>query len=224
MLGLLALCASAVLLDSIQIALREDGVLWGADSPVIGDTAQYLALVRDAAQGVLVGNPFDMRLDLDSLLHPGWVLTGGLTALGLSPGLALLLFKPVAVAAVFLGAHLYTRRLFEDRFQRRVALVLALFALSPVLATIDIVNVLRLDQVPYAGTVERQFVSIGRELMPIAQLLGYPWAAITVGLMPLVLLAYERGRRGERATSRSPPPASRSAAGCTPGRAQPSGW
>ncbi len=197
MLGLLALCSCAVLLDSVQIALREDGVLWGADSPVIGDTAQYLALVRDAAQGVLVGNPFDMRPDVDSLLHPGWVLTGALTALGLSPGLALLLFKPVAVAAVFLGAHLYTRRLFEDRFQRRIALVLALFALSPVLAAIDVVNVLRLDQVPYAGTVERQFVSIGRELMPIAQLLGYPWAAITVGLMPLVLLAYERGRRGQ---------------------------
>ena len=196
-LGLLALCSCAVLLDSIQIAVREDGVLWGADSPVIGDTAQYLALVRDAAQGVLVGNPFDMRPDLDSLLHPGWVLTGGLTALGLAPGLALLLFKPVAVAAVFLGAHLYTRRLFEDRFQRRMALVLALFALSPLLAAIDVVNVLRLDQVPYAGTVERQFVSIARELMPIAQLLGYPWAAITVGTMPLVLLAYERGRRGE---------------------------
>lgn len=196
-LGLLVLCSCAVLLDSIQISLREHGVLWGADSPVIGDTAQYLALVRDAAQGVLVGNPFDMRPDLDSLLHPGWVLTGGLTALGLSPGLALLLFKPVALAAVFLGAHLYTRRLLAERFQRRVALVLSLFALSPLLATIDIVNVLRLDGVPYAGTVARQYISIGRELMPIAQLLGYPWAAITVGLMPLVLLAYERGRRAE---------------------------
>ena len=127
--------------------------------------------------------------------------------------------------AVFLGAHLYTRRLFEDRFQRRVALVLALFALSPVLATIDVVNVLRLDQVPYAGTVERQFVSIGRELMPIAQLLGYPWAAITVGADaagPARLRA--RPSWPTALSSRSPPRGSRSAAGCTPGRARPSGW
>ena len=197
--ALLTLLAFAMLLDSAQLALRSgDATLWGADSPVVGDTAQYLALVRDAADHVLVGNPFDMRSDDGTLLHPGWVASGALAAAGLPVPLAFLAFKPLALLLVFLGAHLYTRRLFAGRLQRRVALTLALFGLSPVLAVVVIGEVAPSGNIPFAGSVERQFISISRELSPLAQLWGYPWAAITVGLMPLVLLAYERGRRGQR--------------------------
>jgi hypothetical protein len=195
---LLAAVSCAMLADSLQLVMRTGGVVWGADSPIVGDTAQYLGLVRDASHGLLAGNPFDLRPDAGGVLHPGWVATGLLTRLGLPASLALLAFKPVAVAVMFLGAHLYTRRLFGSTLQRRAALLLALFALSPVLAGVIGVDIIDRGAVPVIGSVPRQFISISRELWPVSQLWGYYWAGITVGLMPLVLLAYERGRQGSR--------------------------
>jgi len=193
--GVLALLSLFMLADSLQVALRTDRVMWGADNPVVGDTAQYLALVWDASRDLVVHNPFDARPDIGpGVLHPGWVATGLLHALGLPASLALLAFKPVAFVAVFLGAHLYTRRLFADRFQRRVALVLALLMLSPVAAGI-LLGALAGGGIGWLGSDTRQLLSMSRELYPLAQLWGYPWAAIAIGLMPLSLLAYERARR-----------------------------
>jgi hypothetical protein len=193
--GLMALLALFILADSFQVALRTDRVMWGADSPVVLDGAQYLGLIWDASRDLIVHNPFDAQPDTGpGVLHPGWVATGLLHALGLPASLALLAFKPVAFVAVFLGAHLYTRRLFGNRFQRRVALVLALLLLSPVAAGI-LLGALSGGGIGWLGSDTRQLLSMSRELYPLAQLWGYPWASIAIGLMPLSLLAYERARR-----------------------------
>jgi hypothetical protein len=54
-------------------------------------------------------------------------ISAGVAALGVAPYLALLLWKPVAIAAIFFAVRAYVYRLIEDRWQRRVALTLALF-------------------------------------------------------------------------------------------------
>ncbi|MGH2845269.1 MAG: hypothetical protein ACRDL0_04485, partial [Thermoleophilaceae bacterium] len=189
--GLLTLLAFAMLADSVQVALRTDRVVWGTDTPVVGDGAQYLALIWDASSDLVVGNPFDGQPDEGvGIVHPGWVAAGLLHALGLPTSLALLAFKPLAILAVFLGAHLYTRRLLADPFQRGVALVLALFLLSPVAAG-TLLAMLAGDGIGSFGSDGRQLLSMSRELFPLAQLWGYYWAAIAIGLIPLSLLAYE---------------------------------
>jgi hypothetical protein len=162
---------------------------------VVGDGAQYLALIWDASRDLVVGNPFDGLPDKGpGIVHPGWVSTGLLHALGLPTALALLAFKPLAILAVFLGAHLYTRRLLTDRFQRRAALVIGLFLLSPVVAG-WLLSLLATGGIGPFGSDGRQLLSMARELFPLAQLWGYYWAALAIGLMPLSLLAYERARR-----------------------------
>jgi hypothetical protein len=191
----LALIALFMLADSLQVALRTDRVIFGADSPVVGDTPQYLALVWDASRDLVVGNPFDGVPDTGpGVVHPGWVATGTLHALGLPTALALLVFKPIAFLAIFLGALLYTRRLIADRFQRRAALVLSLLMLSPIAAGV-LLGMLASGDIGPFGSAGRQLLSSSRELFIPAQLWGYYWAAIAIGLMPLSLLAYERARR-----------------------------
>jgi hypothetical protein len=184
-----------MLADSLQVAVRTDRVMWGADTPIVLDGAQYLGLIWDASRDLVVGNPFDGLPDTGpGVLHPGWVLTGALNAIGVPVALALLAFKPLAIACVFLGAHLYTRRLFAESFPRRVALVLGLLMLSPVAAGI-LLGLLAGDGIGWIGSDSRQLLSMSRELYPLAQLWGYPWASIAIGLIPLSLLAYERARR-----------------------------
>jgi hypothetical protein len=193
--GLLALLALFMLADTLQVAVRTDRVMWGADTPIVGDAAQYLALVWDASRDLVVGNPFDGQPDTGpGIVHPGWVATGTLHAIGLPTPLALLAAKPLAVLAVFIGAHLYTRRLLADRFQRRIALVLALLLLSPVVAGLLLAK-LAGGGIGTFGSDGRQMLSISRELFPLSQLWGYYWAALAAGLMPVSLLAYERARR-----------------------------
>ena len=54
-------------------------------------------------------------------------ISAGIAALGVAPYLALLLWKPVAIAAIFFAVRAYVYRVIRDRWPRRVALTLALF-------------------------------------------------------------------------------------------------
>jgi hypothetical protein len=191
-LAALAALSLAVQAELVWTLVRDGGAHSGSDGLEIPDQAQYLAWARLASDGPLLGNPFDLEPGAAVWLHPGFAASGGLTALGLSPGLALLVWKPVAVATLFAGAVVYAHRLLPGRGQRAAAVALALFAGSPILAA------LQLDQLtgdaPGVFTEEAQVGSISREMWPVAQLWGYPFAAIAVGSMPLVLVAYERAR------------------------------
>jgi hypothetical protein len=53
--------------------------------------------------------------------------SAGLVALGIAPYLALLLWKPVAVASAFFATRAYVRHTIPGRWPRRAALVLALY-------------------------------------------------------------------------------------------------
>jgi hypothetical protein len=163
------------------------GVVTGADGYLVVDPLQYLNWLRQAGDHGLVRNLYDIGPSPRSFLHPGVLLAGLAHRAGLGLVASYMLFKPVAIAALFAGALLYARRFFQRRDDRRLALVLALFACSPVAALVGWANL---------GSEFRQFQFdlITGELWTGSYLWGYLFTAIAVGVMPLGLLAYERGR------------------------------
>ena len=171
-------------------SLTKGRPLSGADGLLAADQLQYFAWIREAAHHVLIGNRFDLAPGDRAFLHPGFAISGGLHALGLSVPLSYLLWKPVAI-----GAHVLRRAALRpaphpDRPARRhAALILALFAVMPaswLVAWSD-----------WGGNPRQYtFDFISGEMWSGQYLWGYLMTAIAVFLMPLVLLAHERGRTG----------------------------
>jgi hypothetical protein len=161
--------------------------LSGADGLLASDQLQYFAWIREASGHVLIGNLYDLAPGDRVFLHPMFAISGGLAALGISIPLSYLLWKPVAVAALFAGIRAYVHRLLEGTWERRVALVLALFAVMPaawIVAWTD-----------WGGNPRQYtFDFISGEMWTGQYLWGYLPTAIAVGLMPVMLLMLERGR------------------------------
>jgi len=158
------------------------GVFAGWEGYVVADQGQYLSWVRDAGSGLLVGNRFDLLPDDNVFLHPTLVWSRLLNAAGVSASLAYLLWKPVAVLVLFWGVWRYTRRLLEDRWQRRAALVLGLLFISPAAVIAPL----------WGGSGRGTLDFMAGEIWPAGHLWGYPMTAIAVGLTPLVFLWSER--------------------------------
>ena len=105
-----------------------DGAVWtGTDGVYVVDQMQYLAWIRDASHHGLISNLFVLRGTPADYFQPAVVISGGLTALGVAPSVSLLLWKPVAVFAFFLGVRAYAMRSLVGLWPRRAAIVLALF-------------------------------------------------------------------------------------------------
>ena len=157
--------------------------LSGADGLLAADQLQYFAWIREASHHVLIGNRFDLAPGSRSFLHPGFGISGALHAL------SYLLWKPVAVGVTFVGARAYVRRLIDDPSRRRVALVLALFAVMPVSWIVA--------WTAWGGNPRQYtFDFISGEMWSGQYLWGYLMTAIAVFTMPLVLLWRERGLLG----------------------------
>ena len=165
------------------------GVVTGSDGFLVADPLQYLDWARQAGEHGLIGNRQDLAPGDRAFLHPGLLISGGLWRLGLGPALAYLIWKPVAVGVLFAGTLGLVRRFLDRRDDRRLALVLALFACSPVAAIVGWGGI--------GGAGDKLQVDfITGELWSGAYLWGYLFTAIAVGLLPLALLVYERGRDG----------------------------
>ena len=190
---LLALCGLAfcVLIGLLVRVWVKGGVVTGADGYLVVDPLQYLNWLRQAGDHGLVRNLYDIGPSPRSFLHPGVLLAGLAHRAGLGLVASYMLFKPVAIAALFAGVLLFTRRFLRHQADRRFALVLAVFACSPVAALVGWANL---------GSEFRQFQFdlITGELWTGSYLWGYLFTAIAVGVMPLGLLAYEKGRGGGR--------------------------
>jgi hypothetical protein len=59
-----------------------------ADGPVVGDQVQYVAWIRESASRVLIANPFELENSSARFLHPGLVLSGAATRVGVAPLIA----------------------------------------------------------------------------------------------------------------------------------------
>jgi len=165
------------------------GVVTGSDGYLVVDQLQYLNWLRQAAGHLAAANLYDIAPSHHTFVHPGILISGLLHRAGVGVAAAYLAWKPVAIVAMFAGALALVRARLAREDDRRLALVVALFFCSPVAALIGW---------PVIGGELTKFridFSTG-ELWSGSYLWGYLFTAISVGLLPLALLAYERGRDG----------------------------
>jgi hypothetical protein len=188
--GLFALSV-AVLGGLLVRVWLHGGLVTGSDGYLVVDQLQYLNWLRQAGHHVAVANLYDLAPGPHSFVHPGVVISGLLHRAGVGLVASYMVWKPVAVVALFASALLYARRFLERPADAALALVLALFTASPVAALVGWAGI---------GTAATKFDFdfIGGELWPGTYLWGYMFSAISVALVPLGLLAYERGRSGGR--------------------------
>jgi hypothetical protein len=172
----------------LRVALR-GGHFAGGDGLFVLDQMQYLNWLRQASEHVLVGNLYDLAPGPRSFLHPGVAISGALHSLGLGVAAAYLVWKPFAVLALWAGAVAWCHRLLEPGGGRLAAIALALFYASPVAALVGWTGL-------GGDGVKLDFDFLGGEMTSSNFLWGYSFTAIAVGLVPLGLLAHERGRTG----------------------------
>jgi hypothetical protein len=179
----------AVLAGMLLRVQLQGGVATGADSYVTVDQLQYLNWIRQASDHGAVRNLYDLGDSPRSFVHPGVLLSGLLHRLGLGLVASFQVLKLLAIPVLFAGALLYVRRFLDVARDRYLALVVALFSVSPVAAAVGWSGV-------GSDKQKLQLDFLAGEIWTGHYLWGYMFTAIAVGLMPLVLLAYERGRRG----------------------------
>jgi hypothetical protein len=121
-----------------------------------------------------VSNLFVLHPTPADYFQPAIAISGGLSALGVSPWLSLLLWKPVAVVALFLVVRGFINRCLADRWGRRAALALAFFFGS--------------------FTVAYGSVSAVGDLFPGFLSWGYPFALLALAAMVASILRYDRAR------------------------------
>lgn len=176
---LVALAALSMWIVAFNLRLAaEHGLVWtGIDGEFPVDQMQYLAWVQDASRHVLVSDLFVLRPTPHDYLQPMLAISGGLTAAGVAPWLALLVWKPVAVGAIFFAVRGYCRRALGAPWEWRAALVLGLFA--------------------------AWFGALGDEWTPFMSW-GYPFALIALAAMVGALVAYDRTLRDNRGSWAAP--------------------
>jgi hypothetical protein len=188
-LAVLGALSVAVLAGLLVRVWTKGGIVTGSDGFLVVDQLQYLNWLRQAGEHVAVTNLYDIASYPRDYLHPGVLVSGALHRLGLGLAASYMAWKPVAVVALFAASLLYVRRFLPPGRDRRVALVLALFAVSPLAPLVGW---------SHAGGPGRklQFDFLTNEMWPGNYLWGYLFTALAVALLPLGLLAYERGRHG----------------------------
>ncbi len=177
-----AVSLSVLALDLYQVFAH--GRVWtGTDGVYLVDQMQYLAWIRDAAHHVLASNLFVLRPAATDYFQPAVAISGALTALGVAPWLALLLWKPVAVTGAFFGVREYAHRSLDGTWARRSALALGLLF----------------------GSITVIYGSPGvlGDLFPAFLSWGYTFGLLAIAAMLFTLFSYERARArataGERA-------------------------
>lgn len=178
LLGLFGLLSLWVIAVDIASAAGNSLVWTRTDGVYITDQAQYLAWIVSASHHGLISNMFVLHGTPADYLQPGVLISGALAAAGVAPYLALLLWKPVAVVAIFMAVRAYVHRLLPGRGARRAAIAMALFfgALSVVYGSVSVV-----------GDMSLGFLNW-----------GYPFAVLSVAAMVGGLACYETALRTGR--------------------------
>jgi hypothetical protein len=166
-----------VALDVFHAA--HDGLTWtGTDGYYIVDQMQYLSWIRSAAHHGLIANLFVLRSTPSDYFQPAILISGAVAATGVPSWLALLLWKPVAVVAVFLGMRAVANRSFAEVTHRRAALALGVGFGS--------------------FTVIAGALGIVGDMMPTWLSWGYPFGLLSVALITFAVVRYDRMRAAGR--------------------------
>jgi hypothetical protein len=166
-----------VAVDLWQVVVN--GRVWtGTDGLYIVDQMQYLAWVTSASHHLLASNLFVLRSTPADYFQPAVAISGGLAALGLSPTLALLVWKPVAVVGMFYAVRAYAHRSVRGRWPRLAVIVLALFFGS-------------------FTVVYGSFGVLG-DLFPGFLSWGYTFGLLALAAMTYALVSYDRALKAGR--------------------------
>jgi hypothetical protein len=162
-----------VALDVFHAA--REGLTWtGTDGYYIVDQMQYLSWIQSAAHHGLISNLFVLRPTPADYFQPAILISGAVAATGVPSWLALLLWKPVAVVALFLAMRAVANRMFPDVARRHAALILG---------------------VGFASfTVIFGALGIVGDMMPTWLSWGYPFGLLSVALITFALVRYDRVR------------------------------
>lgn len=182
-LGLLAIFAVISLwvlgLDLWQVVVN--GRVWtGTDGSYSVDQLQYLAWIQSAARHFLVANMFVIHGTPADYFQPAVAISGVLVAIGLSPWLSLLLWKPVGVFSLFFAVRTFARRALPEEGRGPWLAVLALTL--------------------FYGSFTSIYGSFGviGDLFPGFMSWGYPFALMALAAMIYALLSYASARRAGR--------------------------
>ena len=161
------------------------GVLTGANGYDTFDQEQYLAWIRDAGSHVLASNLWRIAATPHDYLQPMYLISAGIWRLGVPLPVAYMVFKPVALAVLFLGCAWYCpASAAGSRWMQAAALLIAVFYLSPVLQLAVWSG--------HLSVVHRfELVLATDDADPSLGLWGLEHVALTVGLMPVYLICAE---------------------------------
>jgi hypothetical protein len=189
---LVALAGLSVWLLAFLLSKAGPNHVWtGTAGPYIGDQLQYLGWIQEAYHHVRIPNPFDSVPGPADYLNPALIVSGLVERLGVSASTSYLLWTPVAVLSLFGAARAVCRGTLSGTAQRRAALVLALFYISPAAV---------LTHHPsWLPAIDRYYLPVvSREMWVVLYLWGYQFTAIAVASLALCLLAYERDHTRRR--------------------------
>jgi hypothetical protein len=129
LLVLLAFAALSMWIVALAVyqVLAHDRVWTGSDTVFFEDGFQSMMWIQGIAHHGASPDLYVLGHTAADFFQPLVAASAGLTVLGIPAYLALLLWKPVAVAGVFFAARAYVRRTVSGVWPRRAALVLALF-------------------------------------------------------------------------------------------------
>jgi hypothetical protein len=180
LLGAFALISVWVLgLDLWQVVAN--GRVWtGTDGSYITDQLQYLAWIQSASRHLLVANLFVLHGTPADYFQPAVAISGLLVAIGLSPWLALLVWKPVAVIGLFFAVRAFARRALPEAGRGPWLVVIALTL--------------------FYGSFTVVYGSFGvlGDLFPGFMSWGYPFALMAVAALIFALISYDTARRAGR--------------------------
>jgi hypothetical protein len=184
-LAVLAAYALVPLAAMVRFAVAGDLTFAGADGPFPGDQYQYMTWIREYEDHLLASNTLDIAASDHVFFHPMFFLSGFAVRLGIGVEVAYLIWKPVAIAALFFGFRAYVRRFVSDPWLRVAALGVALFFSVPAIFHY-------LWNIADSEGNDDSLLNAAGELLPATLIWGYMPAAIAVGLMPVFLLGVER--------------------------------
>lgn len=173
--------------SSLHASFTGANGLIGADGVLGADQLQYLAWIRDAAgHAGAASDLFTFAPSSHVYVQPVFSLSALLYRLGLSLTLAYLVWKPVAIACLFIAACAWCRRFVPNGAgARAAATALALFLYTPLDALFSWAHLGR-------GGFGFSLYLLGNELLAADKLWGYVPSALGLALVPVSLLALDR--------------------------------
>ncbi len=195
--ALSALTFTPLVVIALYVA-RHGGVLTGVNGGDYFDQFQYLAWIRDIATHGLASNLWVTTPTPHDYLQPMYLVSAILWRIGLGLQLAYLVWKPVALAVMFLGFAAYVAHIVPGgRGARAAALALALFyttPFSPLAAWLHWLSPAHGYQLLLAVDDANAYINLW----------GFEHTAIAVGLAPVFLIACDRILSSEAVRSAGP--------------------